>query len=117
MTVYKSMGHRGREPEPFQRAPAAFIKDILRSDLRRAVQIHYDEVGEIAFPDIASFGYAETFCYRMAHFFHHLLQADPAFFYIMQHQQKGMLYQRQPGMRFFISAPASRRRQASIRKT
>src|SRR5258708_17743718 len=104
MPIHKSMGHCCRKIKPFQGAPATFIENALRAYPGWLIRVHYNQVCEISFPDIPPFGYAETGGYGMAHLFHPLFQADPAGCAIMQHQQKGMLYQRKSAMRLLVRA-------------
>src|ERR1700754_2185652 len=102
MTIYESMGHCCRKLKPFQGAPATFIENALRTYPGGGIHVHYDQVCEVSFADITSFGYTETGGYGMAHLFHYLFETDPAFPDIMQHQQKRMLYQRQSGVGLFV---------------
>src|SRR5882757_2252938 len=86
MPIHESMGHRCRKLKPFQGAPATFIVNVLPTYTGWLIQVCYDQVCEVPFPDITSFRNTETGGYGMAHLFHYLFQADPAFFDIMQHE-------------------------------
>ena len=70
--------------------------------IRITFQVHQDKVGPVSFTDKAPFGYLETYCYRMRHFFHHFFQRYFSLFYIGKHQQKRMLYQGKTCMRMQI---------------
>jgi hypothetical protein len=65
-------------------------------------EVYNHQVGKIAFADIAPFTDVETIGHGMAHFLHYLFQGYLAFFVILQHQEQGVLHQRNASVCFFV---------------
>ena len=102
VSVYDGCGYFAGEGFAFEGRPLAFVVDIVFVDLPLFVWVEQEEVGVVAFVEVASFLYFEALGWGMAHLFDDFFEGDFSFLVKLEHDIEGVLDEGQAGWCFEV---------------
>jgi hypothetical protein len=115
MSINEGMGDRCREGISFPWTPSAFVKQVFPAHLGPRPEVDKDKVCKIALADKSPVCDPETAGHGVTHLVSEFFEADPALPDIAQHQEQGMLDQRDARGDQFIPGSPFRFQQITFR--